>query len=171
MKFLIISSIFLFSGHISAQKVVPKISSLYTNLDSDCRTIEGHSGTDDASNCRGIGGYRIHIWYSAVTQMIAAEIPGTKEMINLATLGLDFDQRKVKVEWRMAGGKPFAIILRVAKYGEPDQDNPYTGPRIGEELIIIGLKGFEKIDFKVDAKTPKANARARELADNAFLNK
>ncbi len=38
-------------------------------------------------------------------------------------------------------------------------------------MIVRGLKGFEDIDFKVDAKTPNANVKARELADNAYLGK
>ena len=61
--------------------------------------------------------------------------------------------------------------MRVAKYGEPDDENPYLGKKIGEELIVKGLKGFENIDFTVDAKTPNANAKARELADNAYSDK
>lgn len=38
-----------------------------------------------------------------------------------------------------------------------------------ETLVIKGLKGYRQIDFEIDAKTPAANERARELADNAFL--
>ena len=163
----------LLATNILAQKATKplKFSSAYTNLNKDCKTIKGGEGTDDASDCRGIGGYRIRVWFSATTQHIGAETPKTKDMVNLATQGLDFDQNKVKVEWRMANGKPFVVIMRVFKYGETDENNPYVGKKIGEELIIKGLKGFEKIDFKVDTKTRSANAKARKLADNAYLNK
>jgi hypothetical protein len=82
------------------------------------------------------------------------------------------DYSKVKLEWRMANGKPFAVIMRVFKYGEEKKnESDYWGKKIGEELKIVGLKGFENIDFKVDAKTPDANAKARELADNGYLKK
>jgi len=84
---------------------------------------------------------------------------------------LIFDQTKIKAEWRTANGKPFAVIMRVAKYGETDDENLYIGKKIGEELIVQGLKGFEDIDFKVDAKTPNANVKARKLADDAYLEK
>jgi hypothetical protein len=122
----------LSAADIYGQKASPAVefSSAYTDLNRDRKTIRGEGGTDDASNCRGIGGYRVHVWFSATTQQIGAETPGTKEMIPLATFGLDFDQTKVKVEWRMANGKPFAVILRVHKYGETDQDNPYIGQRV-----------------------------------------
>jgi hypothetical protein len=36
-------------------------------------------------------------------------------------------------------------------------------------LFIVGLKGFEYIDGKIDAKAPDANAKAREMADASFL--
>ena len=101
----------------------------------------------------------------------AVTIAKSEEVIQLATLGFDFDHRKAKVEWRMADGKPFAVIMRIPKYGETDEDNPYIGKKIGEQLIIKGLKGFEKIDFTVDAKTPKANQKARDLADQGFQQK
>ena len=38
--------------------------------------------------------------------------------------------------------------------------------KTGEALIIKGLKGFEHIDFQVDAKTPSANLKARQMADH-----
>lgn len=89
----------------------------------------------------------------------------------LATQGFDFNQNKIKVEWRTANGKPFAVILRVSKYGDTDDENPYIGKKIGEELIVMGLKGFENIDFKVDSKTPNANVKAREMADSNYKTK
>ncbi len=169
-----LSCLFLFAGGVYAQKsksTAPKFSSAYTNLDKDCKTIEGRGGTDDASDCKGIAGYRIHVSASAAAVVITAETPDKNNLITLATQDFGFDQTKIKVEWRIADGKPFAIIMRVVKYGETDGENPYIGKKIGEELIVRGLKGFEDIDFKVDAKTPNANVKARELANNAYLEK
>ncbi len=166
--------LFLLVGSVSAQKPkknAPKFSSVYTDLNKACKTIKGENGSDDASDCRGIAGYRIYIWDSASTEIIAAEPPDKTDRIIIATQGFDFDQTKVKLEWRMANGKPFAVILRVSKYGETNDENPYIGKKIGEELVVVGLKGFEKIDFKVDTKIPNANAKARELADNSYSAK
>ncbi len=166
--------LFLFAGGVYAQKsrsTAPKFSSAYTNLDKDCKTVKGRGGTDDASNCKGIGGYRIHVSASAAAVAITAETPDKKDLITLAIQDLIFDQTKIKVEWRTANGKPFAVIMRVAKYGETNDENLYIGKKNGEELIVQGLKGFEDIDFKVDAKTTNANVKARKLADDAYLEK
>jgi hypothetical protein len=34
--------------------------------------------------------------------------------------------------------------------------------------MVQGLKGYEQIEGSVDARTPNANVKARELADKAF---
>jgi hypothetical protein len=171
---VIIFCLFIFSGSAYSQKNkndVVKFSSQYSNLDKDCKTIKGGTeGTDDASDCKGVGGYRIQVGAAAAALFIAAETPDKKDRIQLATQNFDFDQTKSTIEWRMANGKPFAVIMRVAVYSDTVKEGEYFGKKIGEQLIIIGLKGYEKIDFKVDAKTPDANARARGLADDAFLN-
>ncbi len=164
----------LLVGSVSAQKPTknaPKFSSVYTDLNKACKTIKGKNGSDDASDCRGIAGYRIYIWDSASTEIIAAEPPDKTDRIIIATQGFDFDQTKVKLEWRMANGKPFAVILRVSKYGETNDDYPYIGKTIGQELVVIGLKGFDEIKFNVDSQTPNPNAKARELADKGYLAK
>ena len=178
MKHLITIFVFcliLLTGNIYAQKTskTTKFSSVYTNLDKDCKTIEGGSeGSDETSDCRGVGGYRILVGAAAAMQMIAVQTPDKQDLIQFATQNFDFDQTKIKVEWRLANGKPFAVIMRVFKYGEEtDDENPYFGKKVGEELRIVGLKGFEEINFTVDAKTPNANAKARELADNGYTAK
>lgn len=163
--------LFTVSGY--AQKInqtAPKFSSRYTNLQKDCKITPGENGSDGSSDCRGVGGYRIFIGYSAAAEMIVAELPDKTGNIMLDTHDIFSDYSKIRIEWRMANGKPFAVIMRVFKYGdEKKSEYDYWGKKIGEELKVIGLKGFENIDFRVDAKTPDANAKARELADNAYL--
>ncbi len=172
-----VSALFVFcliflTGSVYSQKTsAPKFTSAYTNLTSDCKTIKGGEGTDDASDCKGAGGYRINISAAAAVLSISAQTPDKNSSIPIATQGFEFDQTKRKIEWRLADGKPFAVIMRVAKYGEPDEENPYLGKKTGEELVVVGLQGFEEINFKVDAKTPNANQKARELADNGYKPK
>ena len=166
-------SLVLPAGNVFAQKTAPatKFSSRYTNLDSDCKTIKGGTeGTDDSSDCRGVGGYRVYVGAAAAAQMILIEKPGEEERFQVSTQDFDWSQSKVKLEWRLANGKPFAVIVRVFKYDEENvESGSYFGKKIGEELRIVGLKGFTNINFAVDAKTPGANLKARELADNAYL--
>ena len=174
MKNLITSIIFCFLliGNIFAQKAEPKFSSVYTDLNKSCKTIRGGDGQDDAFDCRGIGGYRIYNWSAAAAQFFAVKTSKKDEdMIQLATQDFNYNMNKVKIEWRLANGKPFAVIMRFDKYSDTKDEFAYFGKKNGEELIIKGLKGFDKIDFTVDGKTPNANAEARKLADNAFLGK
>src|SRR5215203_114918 len=161
----------LLTGNVDAQKKATKFTSVYTNTGSDCKTIKGTNGSDDASDCRGAGGYRINIYASAATLSVSASTPDKKESMTIATQNFDFDNKPHTVEWRLENGKPFAVILRVDKYGAADDANPYLGKKIGEELVVVGLKGFENIDFKVDAGTPNANVKARGLADSAYQQK
>lgn len=177
MKNLVIAAVLclcLFIGGAFAQKnqsSTVKFFSAYSNLDKDCKTIKGGEGTDEASDCRGAGGYRIHVGAAAAALFIMAQTPDKKDYISLATQNFDFDERKTKIEWRMADKKPFAVILRVAVYGEPTAAGEYFGKKTGEKLIVKGLKGFENIDFEVDAKIRNANIKARELADNGYKGK
>lgn len=162
------------TGNIDAQKTAgaTKFSSVYTNLDKDCKTLKGGDGQDDAYDCKGVGGYRIYVGSAAAAQAITIEKPGTEDRFPVGMQDFDWDQTKVKVEWRLADGKPFAVIIRTFKYGdEKKNEYDYWGKKIGEELSVVGLKGFENIDFTVDSKTPDANAKARELADNGYKEK
>lgn len=172
MKNLFLIAVFGFSlsvVNIFAQTTSPKFSSVYTDLNKSCKTIGGGGGTDPAFDCRGIGGYRIYNWFAAAAQMFAVKVPDSEKMINLATLNLDFDSRKTKVEWRMVNGKPFAVIMRVDKYSDKKSDSEIFGKKVGTELIVRGLKGFEHIEFIIDGKSPNANEAARKLADASYL--
>jgi hypothetical protein len=84
---------------------------------------------------------------------------------------INYDQTH-KIEWRLANGKPFAVIYRIDK-SKSDQPEEMWRPenKTGEFLVIKGLKGYEYIDFEIDAKTPQANLKAREMADGAYTKK
>lgn len=153
----------------SAQKQV-KFTSVYTRLDGKgCRTLHGGQGTDDAQQCKGVGGYDVEVYYSAATMQIAAIRNRDEQGAGIATLNLDFDYTKTRLEWRLANGRPFAVIMRVPIYDKP-KEGEYFGKVIGQQLIVSGLVGYD-IDENVDAKLPDANVKARQVADKKFLDK
>ena len=78
---------------------------------------------------------------------------------------IDWPQKTV--EWRLADGKPFAVIMRVYEYAGNELCST-AGKIKSESLMVQGLKGYEQIEGSVDARTPNANVKARELADKAF---
>jgi hypothetical protein len=149
----------------------PVFSSRYTAL-TKCvsgltkkeeREAEQH-GSDIPTRCKGPGGYDINISYSACTSEFSVD--KGEESIPFATQSVAWKQKTV--EWRLANGKPFAIIMRAYEYAA----NEYCaiGDKItGEFLIVKGLKGYEQIDEKVSVKgTPNPNAKARAIADKAY---
>jgi hypothetical protein len=163
-----------FSTHASSvASRAPKFSSAYTDLKSQCKAI-GESdmeGEDTPLRCEGFGGYEIRIDFSAASSHLRLQTKGggAEDSVELAQQPLDYDSKR-KIEWRLADGKPFAVILRVDKPKDGLDPSEVWRPenKAGESLLVKGLKGHERIDFEVAANTPNANEKARELADGAY---
>ena len=148
----------------------PVFSSSYTSL-THCgsgmtkkeeREAEKH-GSDIPSKCKGLAGYAVDISYSACSSNFS--LTRGEERISLGMQAIDWPQKTV--EWRLANGKPFAVIMRVYEYAGNELCST-AGKIKSESLTVQGLKGYEQIEGSVDARTPNANIKARELADKAF---
>jgi hypothetical protein len=121
-------------------------------------------GSDIPTRCKGPGGYDIYIYYSACASFITA-VKGD-ESISLSMQAVNWKQKTV--EWRLANGKPFAVIMRDYEYSGDDLCTT-DGKITGESLIVKGLMGYEHIDGTVDVKTtPNPNVKAREIADMGY---
>jgi hypothetical protein len=120
------------------------------------------NGTDIPSKCRGLAGYNVYISYSACASQF--NLTRGEENISLGMQPVNWKQKQV--EWRLADGQPFAVIIRMYDYG----DDLCNGDKKlkGESLMVQGLKGFEQIEGSVDARAPNANLKARELADKGY---
>ena len=172
----------VFAGaQIAKQKPTAQIgfTSVYTDMKRDCEFEDGPAETeavgDPAGECNGFGGYKIFISYSAQAAHFRIESSQNDgEAIDLGTDYGSYGERGEKVEWRLANGKPFAVIIRINSYkGENDGGNTYytLANRVGSKLVVKGLKGFERINFEIDGATPNANQKAREVADQKYLKK
>ena len=148
----------------------PVFSSGYTSL-TNCgsgmtkkeeREAEKH-GSDIPSKCKGLAGYAVDISYSACSSNFS--LTRGEERISLGMQAIDWPQKTV--EWRLADGKPFAVIMRVYEYAGNELCST-AGKIKSESLTVQGLKGYEQIEGSVDARTANANVKARELADKAF---
>lgn len=167
-RFIVIAiSIFVLAAAVSAQKK-PKFTSVYTSMGAGCKVLRGGEGQDDAKVCQGPGGYQVRIYSAAEATFINAEKKGTDESYPIVNVGLDFNESKVKLEWRLANDKPFAVIIRVPKYDGRTDDKPGMGKVIGEELFVSGIGDKEFIAESFDAKKPDANAKARAAADKGY---
>ncbi len=152
----------------SAQRK-PKFTSTYTSLGVGCKVLKGGDGQDDAKLCKGPGGYQVRVYASAEATFINAEKKGTDESSPIVNVGLDFNESKVKLEWRLANGKPFAVIIRVPIYDGRTDDKPGMGKVIGEELSVSGIGQYEFISESIDVKTRNANIKARAAADKGYM--
>lgn len=133
------------------------------------------SGSDMPLRCKGYGGYEINIGYSASSSQFSINRVGKpdEDVVTSTMQPIDYDLKR-KVEWRFANGKPFAVIYRIdlTKGDSSDAIGMWSKEnKTGEHLVIKGLKGFEHINFEVDAKTADANVKAREMADAAYAKK
>lgn len=153
----------------------PVFTSVYSDMSKgkSCQTVE-----EEIIGCRPIGGYRIFaafhnvfesVWIETLRGKTVADIPSDKTGGISRSLG--------KFEWRLANGKPFAVIARFGFYpmDEADQTgaNMWSDKRKFAELLVVkGLPGYEQIDVELDARlTPDPNQKARDLADEAFMIK
>jgi len=168
----------VFFQSVSSHGQAAKFSSLYTDLKTECKAAvklkkgEALQGDDMPLKCKGYGAYEIRIDYSAASSSLRVQpLDKSDQAITLGMQPLDYDQKR-KIEWRLANGKPFAVIYRMVK-SKTEQPEEMWRPenRAGEFLVIKGLKGYEQIDLELDAATPNANVKAREMADGAYAQK
>lgn len=172
-KILILLTLsFVFVLGVNAQ--VAKMSSVYTNTQTDCKAEEKSEGDEVPFICKEVGGFRLRIIPAgAQAEMLEIVNKQGETVASLGNVGYGYTSAKRMLEWRMANGKPFAVIFRVNIYDEKKAtdagDNPYLPQyKTGEKLLVRGLTGYSQIDFEVDGKDKNANAKAQKLADENF---
>lgn len=175
-KIIGIAILFLFgltlSDNLPSAAAQTRFTSVYTKNISKCgsgatkreeKEMENR-GQDIPTECSGPGGYKLFIGYSCCASYFSV-IRGD-DQINLFTESLDWKQQTA--EWRLADGKPFAIIIRYNTHDIDVDTALMTGVK-GEFLKVKGLKGFENIDSDIDVRTAKnPNVEARRIADAGF---
>lgn len=134
-------------------------TSAYTELNGKfCKElIVGENGSDPVLSCPGVGPYTVEISFAAIG--MCANIEHEKFKTMFCT-----DRSVAKLEWRLANGKPFAVIGRSL-----ETDKSPELKKISEKLVVLGLKGYAETLGEVDTtKVKNANEKARSIADAAF---
>ena len=128
-------------------------------------------GQEAVLTCQGPSGYRIVVGYSAFSAGLHAE--RGDESVSLGKFEGSYVEQGRKVEWRLADGKQFAVLLRQNYYKPTDGDVNPDGKKYFLKTVvsIVGLTGFERVSGEVPAKSAQANANARALADARFAAK
>lgn len=150
----------LVSSLAAADAKPPKITSKSTGLypSKTCKTkIAGAEGQDPVLRCPALKGFEVEVSFSAIDTHVT--ITGGSQAITFRGLV------GPTLEWRLVGGKPFALLVELGlndtdEDGNPINRNPHievielAGPR--QQVPIIGVKPKGKKD---------AWAKARALAD------
>lgn len=129
------------------------------------------AGRDTPQVHAGYGGYFFREGYSAIAMhrsIASKSVPSYS--LDLTTNKEGLEVCRDTVEWRTAGGKPFAVIARIEIYGGSAPQDGHITPtnRTGTYLIVRGLRGYERIKANIDATRSDANVRARLIADAGY---
>ena len=159
LRFAMLSLALTAANH-PVRAATPIFASAYTDLAKDCRPAfadaELEEGQDNALRCRGSGGYGLFIYFSAVDAMLTVENARGDSVFD-APLSLS-DYERGKVEWRLADGRAFAIIVRIKPKGAT------------ETLEIRGVDSHRAIRGSVPvAGHGNANVEARAVTDKAYV--
>jgi hypothetical protein len=126
-------------------------SSEFTDLQTGCTSVGGEEGGHVSHFCKGPGNYQIHYFDAATVYQISVATSDRKWEEPLMMIGLGQLDDVGKVEWRLANGEPFAVLIR----------RPRT-----DVVMIRGLKGFETI--RHEEAGPGAIERARSWAADQY---
>lgn len=150
------------------------MSSVYTNTQTDCKAESKSDGDEVPFICKAVGGFRLRIIPAgAWAETLEIVDKSGETVLSLGNVGYGYTSTKRMLEWRMANGKPFAVIFRVNTFDEAkaneDGDSPFLDKyKTGEKLLVKGLTGYSQIDFEINAKDKDANLKAQKKADENF---
>ena len=139
-----------------------RITSAYTSLDLDrCAKLDRGEEPQSASwRCKGFGSIDLFVQNGDDRYDVDAGREDRNELWADA-----FDYPGQTVEWRLAGGKPFAIIYRLVS---TDQGRSKRSWLIVE--TIGGARPGCRV-ARIDGSLSDANARARTRADRIFQSR
>lgn len=167
MRFVIWPILFILLCALATPSGAQSLSSAYMKIDieRDCKHRPGVAEEDYGDwRCKGYGG--VAMWLGAGDQrMFVSFGPKAKnEPAAEETLPAFNDFYKGVIEWRLAGGKPFAAIMRWNYKMASERDKRATSGRV---LVVTRLPPGAVCHIGyVDARAnPDANVLARQLAD------
>lgn len=161
MRFLLFfSAIILFA----AANSFAQVKSVYTDLDaSKCKTIEvdEEGGGLYRGECKGVGGYKLHVVEGDLRQSIDVISPGGgQRQLKFWDVSSAFSYVGNRAEWRVRRGVPFALIVRFNISENPEDTSKVTSLLVVSKITHDG-------SCVTDVLRPQANqnAAARRLAD------
>jgi hypothetical protein len=141
-----------------------QISSVYTSLaQADCRVTEVDEESESSvSRCPGAAGYALEALEGDLRQSIDVITPDGKEheLNYWSVITGGFSTLGPRAEWRMRGGRPIALIVRVNA-----SEDPEDATRLTSYLAVAKLTPAEICVTDRIPPSPTANEAARAAAD------
>lgn len=165
----IILAAVLSAATVCAEGPSVSFSSTYTHLSRECKWAYDESelaeGQDNALVCSGPGKYQIFIYFSATDSYLSIRLKNEPDATIFDPAIGGIDEKKGVVEWRMANGAPFAVIVR----SRESTDGDGSGKHKKESLVVRGFDRYSGISGMFDVRKYKnANEAAKKLADDAY---
>jgi hypothetical protein len=142
-----------------------EIASVYTKFDPrTCKEISAPSPGEEwggASLCKGYGGLQVYFGSGDLRDMLAYGKKPQKHCAATQTFG-PFNSAQATIEWRLDGGKPFAVIQRWTV------SDPEDSEKTKSWLAVTHLEAGNSCRAAVvEGAMPKANELARQAADDS----
>lgn len=154
------------SDSMAASDSAAAIRSVYTSLaEADCRLVERNAETGDTtSRCPGTAGYAllVHDWDARMTVDVVAPGGRTHRLSYSGVITSAFSNLGPRAEWRMRGGRPIALIVRVNAFEDPEMPNRATS-----YLAVARLTSGEVCVTDRIPPSATANEAARRAADGS----
>ncbi len=143
-----------------------QVSTVYTDLDAEkCKTLElqEDEGGWYKGECKGVGGYKLHVMEGDLRQTINVIAPnGEEHKLRLGEHFSAFSAVGPRAEWRVKAKKPYALIFRFNVSENPEDPSENTS-------YLIVAKITDNLACVTDVIKPSKtqNADARRAADRS----
>jgi hypothetical protein len=141
------------------------ISSVYTSLEQGCRMIEvDEEAGGSTQRCPGTAGYALKVMEGDLRMSIDVITPDGKahELSYWSVITHGFSSLGPRAEWRMRGGRPIALIVRVNA-----SENPEDSSQLTSYLAVAKITPQEICVTDRISPAPNANEVARAAADRS----
>lgn len=142
------------------------IRSVYTELDlARCRvTATDEESESSSARCPGVAGYALNVHEGDLRMSIDVVTPdGREHPLNYwSVITSGFSSLGPRAEWRMRGGRPIALIVRVNASEDPEDSSRITSWLAVAKITDSAICVTERIP-----PTHGANEAARRAADQS----
>jgi hypothetical protein len=157
------------AGDSAAARDSTALRSVYTSLaEAECRLVERDAETGATTlRCPGAAGYALlmHDFDARMTVNVVAPGGRTHPLRYSGVITSAFSSLGPRAEWRMRGGDPVAIIVRVNAFEDPE-----TPDRSTSYLAVAKITNREVcVTDRIPPTAQEANEAARRAADQSAL--